>query len=79
MSKVLVVEKHTVVKKQKPIKVTIDGKRVSVYVDEQTFTNFVNQFKANTKDQKDRKSTLMKIVTAAYKQGFNKGQKATSE
>ncbi|QDU93928.1 hypothetical protein [Lignipirellula cremea] len=54
------------------IRVYVDGKEVSIPVDESLFMDWKHFFldKRNTSDQKARFAILMKVVNAAYKKGL---------
>jgi hypothetical protein len=63
--------------KKKAFKIDINGSKVSIPADETLFTNYLNQFSRPnpTAQQKQRFSTLMNLVRAAYIQGLKDGRK----
>ena len=73
-------EEHTVVivKKLARFTLRVDGREQPIPVDETVYTHYTNQFKNKTDDQKKRRTTLFKLMEAAYKQGFSDGQNQTN-
>lgn len=63
--------------KKKSFAIDINGKRVSIPINESLFANYLNQFSRPnpTLQQRQRFSTLMNLIRAAYTQGLIDGSK----
>jgi len=68
----------TLTGKSKGFKLNVDGRDVTIPVDEAVFAHYMNQFyrETPTAPQKQRFSTLLNLMRAAYKKGFAEGKKA---
>ncbi len=53
----------------------VDRFEIQIPVAEAVFAHYQEQFKRNTDGQKKRFTTLMKLMTAAYKHGVEDGKR----
>lgn len=63
--------------KTKGFKLDVDGKQVTIPIDEELFANYQNQFwrPSPTTQQRKKFGTLMSLLRAAYKKGLTDGGK----
>lgn len=76
-TKISVTEITILTGKTKGFRVDVDGKSVTIPVDESVFVNYQNQFyRVNpTTAQRQKFATLMSLMRAAYKKGLKDGGK----
>ena len=76
-TRVSITEVTVLTGKKKAFKLNVDGKTISIPVDENVFAHYKDQFVREAPSQKQRNvfGTLMNLMRAAYLQGREDGKK----